>query len=262
MRRFVGVDGGGTRTTAALSVDGLVKRTFEGGSANPNVVGMEAAVAEIARCIEAVVEGAHPDVIIAGVAGTGKPEIRAEIEAQLRQRYESSRVGVCSDAVIALRAAIPEGDGIVAIAGTGSIVYAEIGGEMLRAGGKGYASGDLGSAYAIGLAALPDSAGMSVAEIAGHARTVLRDAATGDARAAAILETAANELYRMIEDVALRCPLQTPLAFAGGLMREPNLVTEKLQSRIAESTLPVRIVDRRVEPYQGALILAERLVAS
>jgi len=223
---------------------------------------MEAAVAEIARCIEGVLGGEHADVIVAGVAGTGEPELRAEVETQLQRRFPRSRVVVCSDAAIALRAAIPQGDGIVAIAGTGSIVYAEIGSEALRAGGEGYGSGDPGSGYAIGLAALPDSVGMSVAEIAAYARKVLHDAAAGDARSAAILETAANELYRMIETVALRCPPQTPLAFAGGLLREGSPLMQRLERRIAESPMTLRVVEERFEPYAGALLLAGRALTS
>jgi N-acetylglucosamine kinase-like BadF-type ATPase len=262
VRALIGVDAGGTRTTAALAVEGALTRTYEGGCGNPNVVGMDAAVGEIARCVENVLKGDLADVIVAGVAGAGKPPVRAQIETQLQRRFPASRVVVCNDAAIALRAAIPQGDGIVVIAGTGSIVYAEVGSEMLRAGGEGYGTGDPGSGYAIGLAALPDSAGVSVGAIAAYARTVLRDAEAGDARAAAILDTAANDLYRMIESVALRCPPQTPLAFAGGLLRERNELTRRLQRRIAEGALTVCIVERRVEPYFGALALAAGVVAT
>lgn len=40
------------------------------------------------------------------------------------------------------------------ICGTGSIVYAELGGRRFRAGGYGYLIGDEGSGFAIGAAAL------------------------------------------------------------------------------------------------------------
>lgn len=262
MRALVGVDAGGTRTTAALSAGAGVSRTYEGGPANPNVIGLKAAVEEIARCIVCLLAGERAEAIVAGVAGAGRPKMRAELETQLQRRFPASRVSIYPDAAVALRAAIPHGDGIVAIAGTGSIVYAEIGGERLRAGGEGYRAGDPGSAYAIGLAATPDPAGLSVAQIADSARGVLRDAAAGDARAAAILETAANDLYRMIETVALRCPPQTPLAFAGGLLRERNALTQRLERYIHESALAVRLVEKRVAPYVGALAYAARIVAS
>jgi len=262
VRRLVGVDAGGTRTTGALSGDDGVARTFEGGAANPNVVGVEAAADEIAHCVAGVLAGEDADAIVAGVAGTGKPDVCGEVEVRLQRRFPASRVVVCSDAAIALRAAIPEGDGVVVIAGTGSIVYAEIDGETLRAGGEGYLTGDPGSGYAIGLAALPTSAGMSVAQIAAHARTVLRSAARGDARSEAILETAANELHRMIESIAQYCLPGTPLAFAGGLLRERNALTQRLERRIADSALTLRIKPERFEPYLGALRFAARLASS
>ena len=94
---------------------------------------------------------------------------------------------------------------------------------------------------------------MSVAQVAGRAGTVLHDAQAGDARAAAILDTTANDLYRMIESVARRCPPQTPLAFSGGLLRERNALTRAIatahcrkraarcaSSRVASSRMLVR----------------------
>ncbi len=95
-----------------------------------------------------------------------------------------------------------------------------------------------------------------------RARSVLRDASAGDAGSAAILETAAKELYRMIESVALRCPPQTPLAFAGGLLRDRNPFTRRVERYVNESALAVRILDKRVEPYVGALAYAARIAAS
>jgi N-acetylglucosamine kinase-like BadF-type ATPase len=258
---LVGVDAGGTQTVAAARC-GQVLRTIHGGPANPNVAGVEQSADEIGRCVEAVLDGATAAVVVAGVAGAGTREMCAALEARLARRFPASLLCICHDARIALRAVFPRGDGIVAIAGTGAIVYAEVATQTFRAGGEGYRNGDPGSGYAIGLAGLRESAGMPVAHIAAYAPTVLREAAAGDARAAAILDENANALYRMIEEVALRCPPETPLAFAGGLLRERNLLTDMLERCIADGALPVRVVARRVEPYYGALALAAQIAAA
>ena len=68
--------------------------------------------------------------------------------------FADCRVLAGDDAAIALRAAVPEGPGIVLIAGTGSIAYAENGERRSRVGGLGYLAGDEGSAFAIGMAAV------------------------------------------------------------------------------------------------------------
>lgn len=261
-RILVGVDAGGTRSTAALSIDGTVVRTYGGGAGNPNVAGVDGAADAIAACVARVLGDMEASVIVAGVAGTGKTELRRALTAQLQERFPRSRVEVCHDASIALRAVIPNGDGIVAIAGTGSIVYAEVGEQRVRAGGEGYRSGDPGSAYAIGLAALDRPHAASIAEIAEYARNVVQKAGEGDAAAAAILDDAANALYRMIEEVALHCPPKTPLAFSGGLLRERNVFAQRLERRIADSALPVRVVEERVEPYVGALARAAQIAES
>jgi N-acetylglucosamine kinase-like BadF-type ATPase len=64
-------------------------------------------------------------------------------------------VEVVTDTVIALEAAFGEGPGIIAIAGTGSIVYGrDAAGHAARAGGWGFAVSDEGSGHWIGRRAI------------------------------------------------------------------------------------------------------------
>jgi glucosamine kinase len=272
---FVGVDAGASHTTAALARDHEVLRTVSGDGANPHVSGAEAAADAIAAAIQAVLDGESAAAIGVGAAGAGAREVADRLSESLRERFPSSRVAVCHDARIALRAVLPHGDGIVLIAGTGSIAYAEVGGESFRAGGYGYLLRDEGSGYALGAAALRESvdagdrralehiyqSATPVAEIAARAPALLARAERGDEGAMRIVREAVAGLYELVRRVVERSDERgLRLAFSGGLLRERNVLVALLQRRIAESPLHVAIVESRMEPYLGALAEARRLV--
>ncbi|HEY1883738.1 MAG TPA: BadF/BadG/BcrA/BcrD ATPase family protein [Candidatus Cybelea sp.] len=273
---FVGVDAGGSRTVAALARGREIVRTFEAKPANPNVVGLDGAAQIIASAIESVLAGVCAAAIVAGVAGAGSDDVQERLRRLLETRFPGVPVAVTHDARVALRAAVPEGDGIVLIAGTGSIAYAELDGSGLFAGGYGYLLGDRGSGYAIGAAGLREQVDAGdrellvrlyrlpspVVEIAGHARIVLEQAAAGDDYALRIVHEAAEDLLELIASIVEKCGRPAlPLAFSGGLLREPNVLSQRLEQRIAEEWLDVTVVEKRTEPYTGALALARGLGA-
>lgn len=296
MPRFVGVDAGGSTTVAALAHDDEIVRTYAGGGANARAIGVEAAADAIAAAVERVLGGERADAVAVGAAGAGGERVRAELHAALCARLGPAPIWVGDDAQLALRAAIPHGDGIVLIAGTGAIAYAEIGDERRRAGGYGHLVGDEGSGYAIGAAALRRlfhsfDAGTSggamldaialhvgatnlqdalatlyesaspVAAIAGCAPVVLEHAARGERAATAIVQQAARALFDLVAMLAR--PLSTrdvPIAFSGGLLRENNLLTYLLELRIANEFPYLHPVRPAAEPYAGALAQARRLL--
>jgi N-acetylglucosamine kinase-like BadF-type ATPase len=293
----VGVDAGASHTLAALACGESVLRTITGEGANLSTRGIEGTAETIARCIEQVLEGETPVAIGVGVAGGGDEARRERLQSWLSARFPGTRIVLAHDARMALRAVVPNGDAMVVVAGTGSIVYAEIGDQRYRAGGHGYLFGDSGSGFAIGtaavrrlLAALESEDALSpmlgdlaaragrtraavlarfyqsatpVSEIAGYAPVVLAHARAGDAIAGTIANEAADGLYAMIRTLARRCDRRAlPLAFSGGLLYERNVLTTRLEARIAESGLDVRVVETRRAPYLGALAEARRLIAS
>jgi glucosamine kinase len=295
---FVGVDAGGTRTIAALARDEELVRTVTLGPANPNLMGVDAAAGTIDSCIRLVLDGENPSAIGMGVAGAGDESVAAQLRASLSRRFPNARIALCHDARIALRAALAEGDGLVLIAGTGSIAYAEIGTQTFCAGGYGYLLGEKGSGYAIGAAALrylfaametgsaqsamladlaahlgvSDRAGAlariyqsssPVADIASCAPLVLHHAARGEELSTGIVQQAAQGLFELIARVTLQSRRRAlPVVFSGGLLRERNALTERLEQCIAAAPLDVRVLAVRVEPYMGALSEARRLMAA
>src|SRR5262249_42209061 len=82
--------------------------------------------------------------------GAARPEIGAAIRGILAE-ITPATVEVVGDHVIALEAAFGSGPGVIAIAGTGSIVYGrDSAGKTVRAGGWGFAISDEGSGQWIG----------------------------------------------------------------------------------------------------------------
>lgn len=295
-RVAVGVDAGGTRTVAAAEGD-ETPRTFTGKGANANVVGTGAAVATIAAAIERALNGDAAGTIVVGAAGAARPDIAGPMTRGLQTRFPQARLEVTHDLRIALRAAAPEGDGLVLVAGTGSAAYAEIDGERHRVGGGGYAFGDEGSGFAVGAAGLrllrramerripgdrltarlaehtgardvDDLArfaydtGSPVAAVASAAQCVLECADAGERSAVKIVQAAALELFELVRALCRNAAAETralPLAFAGGLLRRNNLLTYLIETRAANDFPNLIVIKSGNEPVMGALALARVL---
>src|ERR1700761_5604191 len=137
-----GVDAGGTATRAMVSENGTAAGAAEGRGANATTMGVDDAADAILTVVRQALEHRKPTAIVIGAAGAGRASVARTLEELIGSAYPDARVQVADDAAIALRAAIPEGPGIVLIGGTGSIAYAENGERRARAGGLGYLAGD------------------------------------------------------------------------------------------------------------------------
>lgn len=157
----LGVDGGGTRTRAAI-VDGSgrVLGLGEAGPSNLHVSGaavvraaVEAAV-RAARAEMAIESDGQFDAAFLGHAGVVTPRDREEIRAIARELglAPETTVGVDHDLRIALAGGLAGAPGIVLIAGTGSSCYGRTAdGTAWRAGGWGPLLDDPGSGYWLGV---------------------------------------------------------------------------------------------------------------
>ncbi len=153
----LGIDGGGSKSTAALSADGVtVLSTHTAGGCNLNTVPVAEARSALGEAIHGVLESAGvsaDDVqsVCAGVAGTQSPEVAAKIKEIIAAVLPKSQVQVVGDTVIALDADFSGGPGVVCISGTGSIAFGRNErGETARAGGWGRFVSDEGSGHWIG----------------------------------------------------------------------------------------------------------------
>lgn len=292
----VGVDAGGTATAVAVSQDGVLRRELSGGGANPTSIGIDDAADVIVTTVRRALDGAAPDAIHIGAAGAGRPRVADGIRELVVAAFPGARVGVGDDAAIALRATIPEGDGVVLIAGTGSVAYAEHADQRQRVGGLGYLAGDEGSAFWIGMQAVklygrvldgrarrdetsdmvaralaaPDRDAflgalydhqLRPATIAAFAPSIVGFAGKGNRASTKIVQQAAQELGELATS-ALRAvgliDASPAIAFAGGLLRENSLLSYLLETRLTGDIFGATIIKRSDAPVLGALRLAER----
>ena len=83
-----------------------------------------------------------------GLAGYGREDrIRENIEIAIRNAFKNEMYVLRNDIETAIEGAFLGGDGIMLIAGTGSIAYSKYKSMLKRSGGWGYLFGDEGSAY-------------------------------------------------------------------------------------------------------------------
>jgi N-acetylglucosamine kinase len=160
MRLFLGVDGGQSGTLAMIGDEtGRVVGSGEGGPCNHAAAGegrrkLESAVAESvgAACAQAGLDWPTVRFDAACFGMSGGPDDKREILAGILQ---AATLTVTNDAVIALAGATATGQGIITIAGTGSIAFGRNrSGRTARAGGWGYVFGDEGGGFDIARQAL------------------------------------------------------------------------------------------------------------
>lgn len=154
---FLGIDGGGSTLRVAVVDRQLISLcALTASSANPNLIGHDAAQGLIRRSVREVLMRANlqPGDIRAaaiGVAGASSIHSRAWLLQTLEPALPECLLVPSSDLEIALIGALAQRCGILLLAGTGSAVYGiSPGGERLQIGGWGFLLGDEGSSYWIG----------------------------------------------------------------------------------------------------------------
>ena len=156
MEYVLGFDGGGTKTECVL-MDAAGKILARGisGPSNPFRVGVESATREIEKAAEICLQEAQVTrselvAIGAGLAGTGKAELKEGMRIALATAFPGTAIKIFTDLETALAGA-GEGPVIVLVAGTGSAAIGRNAqGEIWRTGGYGPGISDDGSAFDIG----------------------------------------------------------------------------------------------------------------
>ncbi len=171
---ILGVDAGGTKTTARLArlvsadqtFDTAIELVGEGrtGPGNPMAVGFSQATANLQQAIQVVCQAAEitPREIAAaclGIAGAGRIEEQQRILTWMNDDLHAAQVHVTTDATIVLASLhekltahqLDQMQGVALISGTGSMAWGRnANGAQTRCGGWGYLLGDEGSGYWIG----------------------------------------------------------------------------------------------------------------
>jgi N-acetylglucosamine kinase-like BadF-type ATPase len=261
------VDGGGTKTAAALADrEGRVTLLPVGGGCNPQD---NPAWAEALGPVLAAL--GTPVAAVVGLPGWGEvPALDRVVGDFVAARLPGAVI--LNDVDLAARGAFPDADGVLILAGTGSMAMAR----GVRVGGWGDMIGDEGSAFRIGQRALTEMArvidGRSDAwsfaralggrlgcgvegfapldwvmgqphgrsAIAGVAREVDALAEAGDALARAMLAVAGQELVELGRVAAARAGLAAPDWAAAGSVFRSRVVTDTVAEGMGREAVPPR----------------------
>jgi glucosamine kinase len=298
MSFFLGIDGGGTKTSCIVGDETAVLGTGTGAGSNVVRVGEQHAReafrdAITLACAAAKISPSQIERTCAGVAGGARPEIAARVRAVLAELV-AGEIVIVGDMVIAHEAVFRGGAGVVVIAGTGSIAYGRNEtGETARAGGWGFAISDEGSGHWIGRYAISGalraydetgSGGMLLKDImdswhlatrgqlvvaanaspapdfAGLVPAVLLAADAGDTTARHILAQAGAELGKLAEIVVGRLFANgsAAVATAGGVFRNILLVREVFFESLRAKYPKIVEHPASESPVNGALAIARK----
>ncbi|HLK33746.1 MAG TPA: BadF/BadG/BcrA/BcrD ATPase family protein [Terriglobales bacterium] len=298
MPYFLGIDGGGSKTTCLLGDEDTVLASASAPGSNPIRVGearsrqaLQVAIHE--ACATAKIQAAQISRTCIGMAGAARPLVEAQVRDVLATLV-GGEIQIVGDMVIALEAAFQGGPGLVVVAGTGSIAYGrDERGETARAGGWGFAISDEGSGHWIGRAAVAAAMrahdlGQNTVLISNIMNTwhlasrddvvraanatpppdfaellpqVLAAAAAGDSRANEILTQAATELAQLARIVAERLwrgRQPFRVAMAGGVFLHSPLVRQVFSNSLRSLHPQAEVESSPAEPVQGALWLARK----
>ena len=273
-RVMIGIDGGGTKTELCLfDESGHVLARERLGGTNPNIYGIESTLATLKKGIDALT--VHENgvcAIFAGIAGCGVESNRRAVLTALKKAYPGVRIEVKNDAYNVIYSTLHFERCIMAIMGTGSVVFAKTPSEFRRLGGWGYLFDNGFSGYAIArdglMAALAaeDGSGEPTAlldilrkelnggifenipklytasqdTLAAYAKHVLAACRQGDRVAQEILQTRAAQLKHQLTCAAQQYDVGTHVILAGGLTNERDVVLPLLDGNFTYElpTLP------------------------
>ena len=295
---YVGVDGGGTHARAVVT-DGegreLARRVGSAGLVDPRDPG--SAAAAVARLVHDTLQDAGAPsaaALCCGLAGAGRPHEREAVRIALTLEHLAGKVGVVGDAEAAMADAFPDGEGVLLVAGTGSIAWARTAdGGTVRVGGWGQLLGDEGSGYDIGISGLRAvvrasdgripptaltsmllpaagvqqaedlvawTAAASKASVAALAPQVILSAERGDDAGAVIMRNAVDALVDMAAAAAQRSHAASPaIALTGGLIAQGGPLRRALIDALRERMPGAAITNRPVDAALGAARIARQL---
>lgn len=301
----IGIEGGGSKSDLLMSdLTGKIVAQCSGGALNLYSSGTQAALANLAELIAqalAIVDTGIGQIagICLGSAGLGRDQERQAVASFLRDLGMRGKLLLVSDAEITLQAALGGQQGVLLIAGTGSVAFSlNQDGQVRRCGGWGHILGDEGSAYDLGRKALQmalqaydgrcsetlllpmvmEYSGLNSpnqlvpyiyqnfdkARVAEFAPLVEQAAYREDAVAIRILQETTLAYYQMIkvllEDLDQSAPIQ--VIGHGAIMEKSQVIYKSLIMKLSAEYPEIAFGHLTEPPVSGALSLALGLIHS
>lgn len=297
-RFFLGIDGGGSKTTAVVfDSDGVLAACAVGESINWYSIGLSAARANMSAVLLEIAQKSGVsafEAAVIGMSALGERATDKELYDFANGVVEAKHIYMDSDLYIALQALNAQGECAVVISGTGSMAAVRTeGGAIIHAGGWGHILGDEGSGYCLGLdgikAAIAASEGygektalygdclaffeidniydlidlyyvrgVSRKKTAAFARNVRSRAGEGDAAALGIMKTAAQSLAQTALSVLKSVKKDSPVGLWGGIFQNSPLYIELFKEGLAAEGF-ANVKLLDFTPEVGAVFAAYRL---
>ena len=295
MKHYLGIDGGGTKTTAAVADEnGAVLYKAEGKSINFYAIGMEKSRENLKNLIEEIRNKTNIYCYTSAFIGCSALDGKADektTKALCDGIIDADKIGMDSDIFVALKASTGN---CVAICGTGSMVIGEKSdGTIIIKGGWGHILGDEGSAYAIALCALKKccllddkntsspileeakkyfkvdnlreiidiiySDNTKKDHIAGFASYVGALAESGDFSASAIIKNEAISFAETVKTLLQELDASPHLSLYGGVFRNNSLFKECFCNELNKTINNITIDLLTTPAEEGALKVAMEL---
>ena len=291
MKYIIGVDGGGSKTAAALAdINGNVICTSFASGCNPNDIGFENAMKTIFSAVQAFnVSTDDISAIFCGIAGITASDYSEKANRWLKKTFPNAKSEALHDGINVIYSAFPNSDGAIVICGTGSSCFMKKGGEIIRIGGYGKFD-CAGNGYEIGKAAichalkcvdgrdtggilndlvikkaggnpldkLTDLISADKKEIASYTPLVFEAYEKGDMYAAWILETQMEYIGTLINRAAEIYGDTLSVCMAGGIGTNETAV--KIIKKYI--SFDVNIDTVTAEPYYGAVAKAKEILTA
>ncbi len=286
----IGLDAGGTKTHGAvIDQEQNIHFSIETGPGNV-AVDSEKAKEHIMAAIQACIQSKYGSLckaIVLGIAGIEKGHLKSEFKTLVEQHFQLPAL-MLNDAELALYAVLEDENGVLAIAGTGSVLIGKKDATIKMVGGWGHLLGDEGSAYHIGIQALkqlaseieqgtiqtklakalatqyqlPDASAVkefvyssTKKEIADIALFVYRRA-QDDTDAKKLLEQAGEELAQQAIRLVKQLELETssiPIIVKGSLLEKNEFVRHHFAEKLKQCSTGISIVCKNRPTVTGAL---------
>ena len=300
MKVILAIDGGGSRTRClAIDRNGHVVGSAETGPSNHLLVADQVVASSLREVIDQTLSKGGLDkekvaCISAGLAGVDFDGVGATPMEELLNRLGFENLVINGDMIIAHAGALQLRPGVVALAGTGSVVLG-VGhdGRRVKVGGWGPIFGDEGSAYRIGEMSLraaahahdgcgPDTAlkdallrafgltefreivtrvyveGMEPREIAALSRVAYDVAEAGDPVARQIFFQAGDELAESVVAAIRQLKFEPDaiiVSYQGSVIDSCHLLRERFLDQLKRIVPNAKVVAPQFEPVIGAYLL-------
>ena len=295
MKYYLGIDGGGTKTTAVICDENCnFISSFVGESINFNSVGTETA----RKNLKAIAKGVLADrnirlsAVFIGMSAISERADESLTKELCNGIFDCDNITMDSDVFIGIEAMRCDGAAAMVISGTGSMAAGRLSdGTVIHTGGWGYILGDEGSGYAMALDAI--KAGICASEGSGHPTSLtqavldyfkisdmqelidifydpplprseiakfapdfIKCVKNADPTATDILNSHAKKLADTVSALLARMPEGTPLGLWGGIMLNCTEFREEFSAHIKQRFPGTNIFIPGYTPEYGAVFAA------